>query len=61
MTVKSYSYIILAMTDLENETALLSIARNTVDATPYETATYGTSTSIHEITDEPKSVGVIEK
>lgn len=53
--------IILATADLENETALLSIARNTVDATPYDNATYGTRTPIHAMTDEPKSVGVIHK
>jgi len=55
------SYIILATAELENETTLLSIARNTVDATPYDTATYGTRTPIHAMTDELKSVGVIHK
>ena len=49
------------MTALENETALLSIARNTVDATPYDNATYETRTPIHAMTDEPKSVDVINK
>ena len=45
--------------DLENETAHLSITRSIADATPYETATYGTRTSIHEMANAPKSVGVI--